>query len=164
MDGTIVNVLRELDYTNVDAPRELDNLSVDSLRKPSSTTLNLDREPDSIVVERGESDNITINVVRESNNTILGAPMELDNAIAYILRDLDNAIDILGESMVIDVLDKTEVGLTTTEYNIMELDILEAKSRVEIKAREGESIEVVNTLYIMSQYHSPQTSRGLSSW
>ena len=163
-DGTTVDVPRELDYTNVDAPRESDNPSVDSLGKPSSTTLDSDREPDGTVVERGESDNMTIDAVGESNNTILGAPVESDNAIAHVLRDSDNAIDILGESMAIDVLDKTEVGPTTTEYDIMELDIPEAKSRVEIKAREGESIEAVNALHTMSQYHSPRTSGGLGSW
>ena len=163
-DGATVVVPRESDYTNIDTPRELDNPSVDSLGKPSSAILDSDREPDSTVVELGESDNMTIDAVGESNSTILGAPVEPDNARAHVLRDSDNAIDVLGESMAIDVLGKTEVAPTTSEYDIMELDIPEAKSRVEIKAREGESIEAANALYTMSQYHNPRTSGGLGSW
>jgi hypothetical protein len=49
-------------------------------------------------------------------------------------------------------------GPTTSEYNIMDLDIPEAKSRVEIKAREGESIEAAHALYTMSQYHRSSSS------
>jgi hypothetical protein len=150
LDGTIVDMPRESDYTNVDAPRESDNPSVDSLGKPSSATLDSDREPDGTAVELGESDNMTIDAVGESNNTIPGTPVESGNATIHVIGDSDNAIDMLGESMAIDVLDKTEVGPTTSDYDIMELDIPEAKSRVEIKAREGESIEAANALYTMS--------------
>ena len=34
-----------------------------------------------------------------------------------------------------DMLNTIEVDQTTSKYNIMDLDILKAKSRVEIKAR-----------------------------
>jgi hypothetical protein len=47
------------------------------------------------------------------------------------------------------------VDPTTSKYNIMDLDISKAKSRVKIEAREGKSIEVANALYILSQYYSP---------
>ena len=63
-----------------------------------------------------------------------------------------------------DVLDKTEVDQTSSEYDVMDLDIPGAKSRLEIEAMEGESIEAANALYTMSQYHSPRTSGGLGSW
>jgi hypothetical protein len=52
--------------------------------------------------------------------------------------------------MVMDMLDTIEVDRTTSEYNMMDLDIPEAKSRVEIKARQGELIEAANALYTMS--------------
>jgi hypothetical protein len=124
----------------------------------------LDREPDGTVVELGESDNMTVDAVGESNNEILDAPVESDNATVCVLGDSDNAIDVLQESMAMDVLDKTEVDRTTSEYDVMDLDIPEAKSRVEIEARQGESIEAANALYTMIQYPTPQTSRGLGSW
>jgi hypothetical protein len=163
-DSTTVDVPRESDYTNVDALGESDDPSVDSLWKPYNVTLDLDREPDGTVVELGESDNMTVDAVGESNNEILDAPVESDNATVCVLGDSDNAIDVLQESMAMDVLDKTEVDRTTSEYDVMDLDIPEAKSRVEIEARQGESIEAANALYTMIQYPTPQTSRGLGSW
>jgi hypothetical protein len=163
-DGTTVDVPREPDYTNVDAPGESDNPSVDTHGKMSSVTLGSDGEPDGMVVELGESDSMTIDTVGESNNTILGAPVESENAIFHVLGDSDNAIDVLGESMTMDGLDTTEVGPTTSEYDRMDLDKPEGKSKVEIKAREGGSIEAANELCTMSQCHSPRASRGLGSW
>jgi len=162
-DSTTVDVPKESDYTNFYALRELDDLSVDSLRKLYNATLDTDREPDGTVVELEESDNITVNAVRESNNTILNAPVELDNTTYHVLRDSENAIDMLRESMAMDVLDTIEVDRTTSEYDIMDLNILEAKNRVEIKARQGKSIDAANALHTMSQYHNPRTSGGLSS-
>ena len=49
------------------------------------------------------------------------------------------------------------------EYDMIDLDILEAKSRVRIDIRGHKSIEVASTPYTMSQ-HSPRSSRGLGSW
>jgi hypothetical protein len=48
------------------------------------------------------------------------------------------------------VLDTIEVDRTTFKYNIIDLDILEAKSRVEIEARQGKSIDAANALHTMS--------------
>jgi hypothetical protein len=145
---------KELNYTSVDALRELDNLSVDSLRKLYNTKLDLDKELDSTVVEHRESDSITINAVRELNNVILDALIELDNATVYVLKDLDNVIDVLQESIAIDMLNITKVDLTTSKYDIMDLDILEAKSIVKIKVKEGKSIKAANALYTISQYQN----------
>lgn len=161
-DGTTVDVPRESDYTNIDTPRESDSPSVDPHGKMSSVTLGSDREPDGTVVELRESDKMTIDTVRESNNTILSAPVESDNATFHVLRDSDNAIDVLGESMTMDRLDTT-VGPTTSEYDRIDLDKPEAKSKVEIKAREGRSIEAANELCTMSQCHSPRAFGGLGS-
>jgi hypothetical protein len=157
-DSTTVDLPGESDYTNVDALGESEDPSVDSLRKPYNATLDLYREPDGTVVELGESDNMTVDAVGESNNKILDAPVESDNATVRVLGDSDNAIDVLQESMAMDVLDKTEVDRTTSEYDVMDLDIPEAE------AREGKSIEAANALYTMSKYHSPRTSGGLRSW
>jgi len=52
--------------------------------------------------------------------------------------------------MAIDVLDIIEVDPTTFKNDIMDLDILEAKNRVEIEAKEGELIEAANALYTIS--------------
>jgi RecJ-like exonuclease len=132
-DSIIVEVPRESEYINVYTLGESDDSSVVSLGKLYNATLNTDREPDSIVVELEESDNMTINALRESNNIILDAPMESDNATDHVIRDSEKAIDMLRESM--DILDTTEMDRTTSEYDMMDLDILEAKSRVEIEAR-----------------------------
>jgi hypothetical protein len=163
-DGTTVDMPGESDYTNIDALRESDNLSVDSLGKLYNAELDIDREPEGTVVEPGESDNMTIDEVGELNNAILDAPMESDNATVHVLGDSDNAIDVLQESTAMDMLDITEVDPTTSEYDMMDLDIPEAKSTVEMEVREGESIEAANALYTMSQYHNLRTSRGLDSW
>jgi hypothetical protein len=163
-DSTTVDVPGESDYTNVYALRESDDPSVDLLGKLYNATLNTDRELDGTVVELEESDNMTVDAVRESNNTILDTPVESDNATDHVIGDSENAIDVLQESMAMDVLDTTEVDRTTSECDMMDLDILEAKSRVEIEARQGKSIDAANALYTMSQYHSPRTSGGLGSW
>jgi hypothetical protein len=102
-------VLKELNYTNFYALKELDDLSVDLLKKLYNATLNTDRELDSTVVELKELDNITVDAVGKSNNTILNAPIESDNATYCVLKDFKNAIDVLQESMAIDVLDIIEV-------------------------------------------------------
>ena len=54
-----------------------------------------------------------------------------------------------------DVLNTMKVDPTTSKNNIMDLDILEAKNRLQIEAREDELIEAANALYTISQYHSP---------
>jgi hypothetical protein len=149
-DSTSVDMPKELNYTSVNALGESDNPSVDSLRKLYNAELDLDREPDGIVVEHGELDSITIDAVGELNNAILDALMESDNATVHVLRDLDNAIDVLQESIAMDMLDTTEVDPTTSEYDMIDLDILEAKSTVEMEVREGELIEAANALYTMS--------------
>jgi hypothetical protein len=163
-DGTSVDMPGELNYTSVDALGESDNPSVESLGKLYNAELDLDREPDGTVVEHGESDSMTIDAVGELNNAILDAPMESDNATVHVLGDSDNAIDVLQESIAMDMLDTTEVDPTTSEYDMMDLDIPEAKSTVEMEVREGESIEAANALYTMSQYQNLRTSRGLDSW
>jgi hypothetical protein len=56
--------------------------------------------------------------------------------------------------MAIDVLNTIEVDRTTSKYDIIDLNILEAKSRVEIKAKQSKLIDAANALYTMSQYHS----------
>jgi hypothetical protein len=48
------------------------------------------------------------------------------------------------------MLNTTKVNLTTSEYNIINLDIPEAKSIVKIKVREGKLIKAANTLYIIN--------------
>ncbi len=54
-----------------------------------------------------------------------------------------------------------EVDLAS-EYDIIDLDILEAKSRVRMDIRGHESIEAASVPYTMSQ-HSPRSSGGLGS-
>jgi hypothetical protein len=149
-DSTLVNMPKELNYTSVDALGESDNPSVDLLKKLYNTELDLDRELDGIVVKHRELDSITIDMVGKLNNAILDTLMELDNATVHVLRDLDNAIDVLQESIAMDMLDTTEVDPTTSEYNMINLDILKAKSIVKIEVREGELIEAANALYTIS--------------
>jgi hypothetical protein len=67
----------------------------------------------------------------------------------HMLKDLDNVIDVLRELITISKLDIT-VSLTTSEYDRMDLDKPEAKSKVEIKTREGRLIKAANKLCIIS--------------
>jgi hypothetical protein len=48
------------------------------------------------------------------------------------------------------MLNTTEVDPTTSKYNIIDLDIPEAKSMVEIEVREGKSIKAANVLYTIN--------------
>ncbi len=163
-DSTAVGASMESDYTDIDALGESDNLSIDLPGKPNNPTLDSDLEPDGTAVELGELDSMAINAIGESNNTILDTPVESDNTLVHLLGDSDNAIDVIQESMAMDVLDTTGGDPTSSECDIMDLDIPGAKSRVEMEVREGESIEAAGALYTMSQNHSPQTSGGLGGW
>jgi hypothetical protein len=159
-DGTIVDLPRKSDYATDDAPGEPDN----SLGNPYNVTLDSDKEPDRTIVKFGELNNMIVDAVEESNDTTMNAPVELDNAIFHMLGDSDNATDMPGEAMSTDTLNMTEVDPTTSQYDMIDLDIPGTNSRVEMVVREGESIEAANTLYTMSQYHSPRSFGGLGSW
>lgn len=89
----------------------------------------------------------------ELNDTILSAHVESENATFLVLGDSDLAKDVLEASITMDRPETTEVGPTTFEYDRINLDKPEAKSKVEIKASEDESIEAAT-----------RVSRGLGSW
>lgn len=118
----------ESDYINVDALNESNNTFVDSTGKPYNAILDSDRELDGMGVEFGGSDNKTIDTVGQLKTTTEDAPVELDNAIDQVLGDSDNAKDVLQESTVMDIFDTIGVDLTTSEYDMMDLDVLEAKT------------------------------------
>jgi hypothetical protein len=85
--------------------------------------------PDDIIFEFRAPSNIIIDVNKESNNIIINIVVDLYNTIAYKLGDMGNILDVPGELMAVDILGIAELNLTTSEYNIMDLDILRAKSR-----------------------------------
>jgi hypothetical protein len=160
-DSTTVNVPRGSDWTTVDALGESGNASVDALGKPSNATLPSDREPYGTTVEPEESDNMNVDAVGESNNTTLDVPLESDNATFQVLGESDNRTDVPGEGMAMGA-HITEVD-PASDDDMMDLDILEAKSRVGMDVRGRESIDAASVLCTMSQ-HSPQSSGGLGTW
>jgi hypothetical protein len=52
--------------------------------------------------------------------------------------------------MTVDIPGTIKLDLTTSEYNIINLDILGAKSRAQPDIREGDLIKAANILYIIS--------------
>jgi hypothetical protein len=110
----------------VNTARELGNLRVDSPRK-AYKALDLDMLDDTIFKFR-ESNNITVDVIKESNITTPKIAVDLYNTI--VLRDLDNVLDVPSKAIATDILRTIEPDLTTSKYNIIDLDILGVKNRV----------------------------------
>jgi hypothetical protein len=54
---------------------------------------------------------------------------DLYNIIAYKLRDINNMLDAPSELITVDILGIIELDLITLKYNIIDLNILEVKSR-----------------------------------
>jgi hypothetical protein len=73
--------------------------------------------------------NIIVNASKELNNITTNIVVDLYNTIVHKLRDIDNVLDAPSELIAVDILGTIEPDLTTLEYNIIDLDILGAKSR-----------------------------------
>jgi len=160
LDGTLVDA-GQLHNAAIDAARESGNPRVDSPRKDAALDSSM---PDDTIFEFGAPGNTTVDASEESNNTTTDMAADSHNTTARKLGDTGNVPDAPGESMAVDIPGTAEPDLTTSEYDMMDLDIPGAKSRAQPDVREGDSIEAANTLYTMSQYHNPPSSGGLGSW
>jgi hypothetical protein len=125
LDGTLVDA-GQLHNVAIDAARESGNLRVDSLRKDAALDSSM---PDDTIFEFGAPDNMTVDASEESNNTTTDIAADSHNTTTRKLGDTDNVPDALGESMAVDIPGTAEPDLTILEYDMMDLDILGAKSR-----------------------------------
>jgi len=86
-----------------------------------------------MIVELRKSDSIIVNTIRESNNKIL---------------------DVLRESVAINIYNTAKVDPITFDYNIIDLDIVEGKNSIEVNKVEifgrSDLIEATITLSILS--------------
>jgi S-adenosylmethionine/arginine decarboxylase-like enzyme len=82
-----------------------------------------------IIFEFKVLSNIIVDANKESNNIITNIAADLYNTTAYKLRNTNNILDILSKLIAVDILGITKLDLITSEYNIINLDILGVKSR-----------------------------------
>jgi hypothetical protein len=85
--------------------------------------------PDDIIFEFKALSNTTVDVSEESNNITTDIIADSYNTTVRKLKDTGNMLDALSESMAVDIPDKAEPDLITSEYDIIDLNILGAKSR-----------------------------------
>jgi hypothetical protein len=161
-DGTLAYA-GKLDDEIVDAAGESGNPGAESPGKAYDAALDSGM-PNDTIFEAGESDNMTVDAIEESNNTTTDIAADSHNTTAHKLGDSDNVPDVPGDAIATEVLGTTEPDSTTSEYDMMDLDIPGRKDRLQPDFKGGESIEAANTLYTMSQYHNPPSSGGLGSW
>jgi hypothetical protein len=69
---------------------------------------------------------------------------------------------VLKKTITIDMYNTTELDLAF-KYNIIDLNIPESKSKIRIEVKRRKSIKAASALYIISQYYSPLSSKGLSN-
>ena len=163
--------LREPDGTLVDA-RQLDDATFDAAGSPGNPRVyspinNAALETDILddtIFEFEMFDNTTVEAIEESNNTATDIAVSSHDTTAQKLGDSDNVLDVPGEAMAMDMFGTAEPDPTTSEYDMMDFNILGAKNSTQPDVREGESMEAANALYTMSQYHNPLSSEGLGSW
>ncbi len=72
---------------------------------------------------------MTVDAIEESNSTTTDMAADSQNMTAHKLADSDNVPNVPGESMAMDMPGTAEPDLTTSKFNIMDLDIPGAKSR-----------------------------------
>lgn len=152
-DGLSVDV-GQLDDAIVDAPENSGNPSVDSPRQDAA----LDMLGDTIF-EIEEFGDMTVDMIEESNNTTIDMVVSSHNTTG----NSGNVPDVPSEAIALDMGSTAEPGSTTSEYDMMDVDVTGAKNRAQPDVREGESVEAANTLFAMSQYHNPP-SGGLGGW
>lgn len=117
---------RQLHNIAINAAKESGNPRVDSLKK--DVALDLDMLND-IIFEFKALSNIIVDAIKESNNIIASIAADLYNTIAYKLRDSDNVLDMLSKSIIINILSIAKLDLVTSEYDVIDLDILRVKIR-----------------------------------
>jgi len=85
--------------------------------------------PDDIIFEFKAPSNTIVDASEESNNITTDIAADSYNTTARKLKDTGNILDASSESMAVDISGTAEPDLITSEYNIMDLNILRAKSR-----------------------------------
>ena len=63
------------------------------------------------------------------NNIIASIIVDSYNIIARKLKDSENILDVLSELIIIDIPGIVELELITSEYNVIDLNILRVKIR-----------------------------------
>ena len=125
LDRTLVDA-RQLHDAAIDVARESGNPRVDSPRKDAALDLGI---PDDTIFEFGAPSNMTVDAIKESNNTTTNMAADSYNTAGRKLINSDNVLDVPSESMSMDIPGIAEPDLITSEFDIMDLDILGAKSR-----------------------------------
>ena len=106
--------------------RESKNLRVNSLKKDIALDLSILND---IIFEFKAPSNIIVDANKELNNITTNIIAGSYNTTAYKLKDISNILDAPGELIVVDILNIIELDLMTLKYNIIDLDILKAKSK-----------------------------------
>jgi hypothetical protein len=110
----------------IDVAGESGNPRVDSPRKDAALDSGM---PDDTIFEFGAPGNMTVDAIEESNNTTTDIAVDSYNTTGRKLVDSDNVLDVPSESMAMDMPGMAKPDLITSEFDIMDLDILGAKSR-----------------------------------
>jgi hypothetical protein len=110
----------------INIARESGNPRVDLLRKDIALDLGI---LDDTIFEFRVPSNIIVDAIKESNNTITNIVADSYNTISHKLSNSDNVLDIPSELIAIDILSTAELDLITSEFDIIDLDILGVKSR-----------------------------------
>ena len=168
LDSTPAPQLKDFEGTLLDAG-PLDNATFDAAREsgspredPSGSDTTLDSGmPDDTMFDFGEPDNMAIDVIEQSADTTTGIAVGSHHTTAHKVGDSDSVLDVPDEAMAMDRMVTAEPDPTTLEYDMMEFDISEAKSR---GTREVDPMEAANALYTISQNHNHPSSGGLGSW
>jgi hypothetical protein len=66
-----------------------------------------------------------------------------------LLKESDNKTNVSKKIITIDVYNTTELNLAS-KYNIIDLNIPELKSKIEIKVKRRKSIKTASLLYTIS--------------
>jgi hypothetical protein len=110
----------------INIAKEFGNPRVNLLKKDIALNLSI---LDNTIFKFKAPSNIIVNANKELNNTMTNIAIDLHNIIACKLRDMGNILNAPSELIVVDILGIVKPDLTTLEYNIMDLNILRAKSR-----------------------------------
>jgi len=87
--------------------------------------------PDDTIFEFREPNNIAIDAIENSSNIITSIAIGSYYTTAYKVRDSDIILDVPDKIIAIDILGTVGPDPITFEYDIMDLDILGAKSRAQ---------------------------------
>jgi hypothetical protein len=99
--------------------KEFGNPRIDSLKKDIAFNLNILNDT---IFEFKALNNIIVDAIKKSNNIII-------NIIGYKLKDLENVLNVFSKLIAINILSIIKLDLITLKFDIIDLNILKAKSK-----------------------------------